>query len=201
MATLDTIRLQVQAEIPSCLPTTIDAAIIDACRTFSLDTGVIKSDITVPTVIGTRTYAVAPAAGSETLRVTAVLNGVTELRPTENCITSRNTATRGKPTHFWFVDSLLYLYPIPDAVYSLVVEAVIQPVIAATTLDTKFTPYSEALGYLALHKLKATSGQPWTDPSGAAFNYQRYMVLSGGFQIAAAMVNSTLPLRVKSNFF
>ena len=202
--TLDSFRPQVQAEVPACPAIVIDGAIRDACRTIAWDTWAVRSDIPVTTIADTQSYTLSAPADHEVIAVkSVVMGGDTLLTPYSGSVPAsvRLIMRSGTPQAFWYRAGNLWLYPVPTDVRTLVAEAVIQPTRTAATVDDRFLNYAEAIGYWALYRLKAATGQAWTDEAGARFNYQRYADITLDIRTAFDTSGTSGSRRVCTNFF
>lgn len=198
-------RSLVQSEVTACPGVTIDAAAVDACRAFAVETRLVTATSTVNTVSGTQAYAITPPdAYHEVFGVKSVgLNGTSMLTPFRGDTSLIDVQATGTPGWFWYDATLgLVLYPTPSAAAALTVEAVIRPKLGAAQVDTRFlSVYSDPIGCWMLYALKAVSNQAWTDFPGSKFNYSRYLFGKSLRRNEAAAGGTTNTLRVSTNFF
>lgn len=180
----------------------VEDAILDGCRRFALDTWLITSDVTIPTVASTQSYTVTAAALTEILGVKTIsIDGATPIEPTQEDTARRYVQASGDPGCFWFKNNLLWVYPTPDSVVSMAVEAVIRPTTAATTVDDKFVEYREAIAAWAKYSLMSMVGKPWSNTQEAEFFYRVYLRRVGEEKIRDNTGRVAAELRVRPNFF
>ena len=180
----------------------IEDAILDGCRRFALDTWLITSDVTIPTVASTQSYTVTAAAGTEIIGVKTIsIDGATPIEPTQEDTAKRYVQDDGTPNCFWFKNSLLWTYPTPDGVVSMAVEAIVRPTTTATTVDDKFVEYREAIASWAKYSLMSMVGKPWSNTQEAEFFYRVYLRRVGEEKIRDNTGRVNAELRVIPNFF
>lgn len=160
--------------VPGCPEPTANQALVDAAIAFCEDTLVLREDLaTFQTVVGTSTYTLAaPSADYAVQRVmhVAVDGWPVEVVPYERIGTPQVMSgvprvaftTRGAGS------VVLNLYPTPDVVLPVRVNAALRPVRSATQLDdTLYDLWPDAIVYGAVSRILAIPSQPFSDPSGA----------------------------------
>lgn len=145
-------------------------AVIDAAITFCEESLVLREKLDAfPTVSGTAEYDLDNPQGQQVARVLNVfVNGrLINPIPSDRPIQIDNT-TPGQPTGYYTtrVDSMpqLCLSPIPNDVFSIVVEVALRPVRDTTVLqDDLYTFWLDTIVSGALSRLMGTPAQPFTD--------------------------------------
>ena len=209
MSTLDQFRPYVQPSVPGCPLVLVDDTVLNACRKFSEDSWLITEDLaTINTVASTQSYTLTPAQMSaldvaEVFGVkTVIRDGVlSALSPVQEVTAARYVQALGTPTCYWFADGKLYLYPTPDRVYVLTVEALTRPLQTATIVSSKYIEYRDPVTMYAKFVLMDMAGKPWTNPDDARANYAMYAQKSGEQQRKQGTGRVAAPLRVAANFF
>lgn len=202
MAAFSSFTPYVQPDVDGAPLVLIEDAIRDGCRRFALDTWLITSDVTIPTVDATQSYTVTAATGMEICGIKTIsIDGAAPIEPIQEDTAKRYVQAAGTPTGYWFKNNLLWLYPTPDAVVSLAVEAIIRPTVAATTVDDKFVEYRDAVAAWAKYTLMSMVGKPWSNPPEAEFFHRVYTQWVGEAKARDNTGRSAVDLRVRPNFF
>jgi hypothetical protein len=192
----------VQPDVAGAPLLMVEDAILDGCRRFALDTWLLTSDVTIPTVAGTQSYTVTAAALTEIIGVKTIsIDGASPIEPVPEDTSKRYVQADGDPTCFWFKNSLLWMYPTPESVLSMAVEAIIRPTTAATTVDDKFVEYREAIAAWAKYTLMSMVGQSWSNPQEAEYFYKIYARRVGEEKMRDNTGRVAADLRVRPNFF
>jgi hypothetical protein len=191
-------------EMPDCPLVLVEDTIRDACRAFSADTWLIREDLaTFNTVVGTQSYTLSPAAMTEVLGVnTVILEGkLPALSLGSDDPSKRYVPQDGRPSEFWFWNGKLWFDTEPDSVVTVKVDAVTRPTYTATTVDSKYEEYRDAIAFWTKYRLKSIPGKPWTDPQGAAACYQHYTSIVGKQRAKNNSGGVARPLRAVASFF
>lgn len=136
MADLSGIAKLVRLAVKGCPDLLIDDAIIDAAIEFCRETRAVTEALTVTTVIGQSSYALATSANTRANRAQRVERGTVPLEKSSKPAFDANPALRaaGTASHYYLDDDTLVLGPVPDKIEALTVSVVIEPVIGSTTV-------------------------------------------------------------------
>lgn len=178
MADLSGIAKLVRIATPGCPDPLIDDAIIDAAIDFCRRTRAVTESLSLSTVVGQAAYPLATSAGTRASRVQRVERGTIPLSESSKPVFDANHHLRaaGVASHYYLDDDSLVLGPIPDAVDTLVLSVVVEPVIGATTVpDVLYNDWRRVIASGAKAILLATPKVPWqsladADIEFAAFN-------------------------------
>ena len=204
MAAFSAFRPYVMPDVPGCPQVMIDDAIRGGCRQFAFDTWAVRYDVPAfNTVDATQSYVLTPPSQHEIFSVAVVVKDGEDpaLSPVIDHASVRYVQTAGSPTFFWYKSTALWLFPTPNVVVNLEVEAVIRPTQAATTVDDQFLEYRDAVAAWAKYKLMMVSGKSWYNPSDAKENYALYMKLMGDQKVRSSNGRVAAPLRAMADFF
>lgn len=202
MATVESFRANVQPDVPACPTPYIDSAIVDACRAFARDTWLLTQSTLEVTSAGSQVIDLFGGVGEEVIGVSSVvIDGSMQLTPYEPNQVLIDVQQPGRPTHYWFRDGQLVLFPTPDAAYSLSVQSITSPVFGTTSVDDRYLGYVEAIRAHTLYKIMRTPGAAWSDPQSAMANYALYKSLAGNFKNTSLFGGSHAQRRVIPNFF
>lgn len=191
-------------EVPGCPQIMVDDAIREACRQFSFDTWAITYDVTLfNTVATTQSYILTPPVQHEIFGIQTVVKDGTypPLDPVAEQTVARYVQTNGGPTSYWFKSTKIWLYPTPDKVVSLAVEALIRPLQSATTVDDQFLEFRDAIAGFAKGRLMLVSGKSWYNPTDAQTSFRTYMKHVGDQRIRLNSGRVAAPLRAMAAFF
>jgi hypothetical protein len=191
-------------ELPDCPLVLVEDTIRDACRAFAADTWLIREDLaSFSTVVGTQSYTLSPAAMTEVFGInTVVLDGeLPALLPSSDEPSKRYVPQDGRPSAFWFWDGKLWFDTNPDAVVTVEVDAVVRPTYAATSVNSKFEEYRDAIAFWTKYRLKHIPGKAWTDPQGGIASYRFYTDIVGRERIKSNSGKVARPLRAVAAFF
>lgn len=180
-----------------CPVPTMIRAYIDTCRDFCQRTRWLRKTVTdMETVIDQVTYTITADTNNDFL-------GIYSLDLLESATKTRHLVEQASefwdpdaasdiPERFEYVPAGTFkMDPAPAAVYSLVVEAVMRPKKAATSIDTRLADEcDQAIEFGVLARLKAIGGMPWTDPGGVVKNEGAYESAVGTYSILADSGNN-----------
>lgn len=204
MAAFSEFRPYVMPDVPGCPQVMVDDAIREGCRRFSQDTWLLTYDVPAfNTVSGTQSYVLTPPSQHEVFGVKTVVKSgeAPPLLPMTEQTLARYAPDDGTPYRYWFKTPSLWLYPTPNLVVALTVEALIRPTQTATTVDNQFVEFREAITCWAKYKLMMVAGKSWYNPNDAKENYATYMKLRGEEKIRQSSGRVATPLRAVANFF
>jgi len=202
MAAIETFRPYIQAELPACPLITIDASIREGCRALARDTWLIRSESVDYAFDQIQAYDLTVPTGHEIIAVKSViLDNAVELRHTTDSARLRSIPAYGAPQHYWFERGQLWLYPIPNASFTLTSETVIRPDLTTLTVDDQFSNYFDAIRSWVLSRLKRITGQPWTDLPGSELNHALYKRLISGHRTDRDLSGGPNVRRVATNFY
>ncbi len=203
MADFSAFRPYIMPEVPGCPQLLVDDAVREASRQFSLDTWLVTYDVpSFNTVVGTQSYTPTPPAQHEVLAVaTVVKNGSTELDPSGESTAAKYAPRDGSPVKFWFKSAKLWFDSVPDSIEPILVEAVIRPTQAATTVDDQYLEYRDIITAYAKAKLMAMAGKSWYSPPDSNAYYIAYTVQVSKQKVRKNSGRSAAPLRAVAPFF
>lgn len=189
----------------------VDDTLIEACRRFSEDTWLVSEDIVaIQTVAATQSYALTPAlSGTPAVAIcevfgvkTVVVGGNSPaLTPISEQTIARYDQTPGTPTMYWFKEGRLWLFPTPDAVVQLSVEALTRPLRSTRVVSDLYSEHREPVVSWAKYRLMMTVGMPWSNPDVAVANYKTYQLLISGQRAKGNTGRVASTLRAQTNFF
>ena len=170
---------------------------IDTSRDFCRRTRWLRKTVTgIATVIDQVTYTITADTNNDFL-------GIFSLDLLESATKTRQLVEQAAefwdpdaaseiPERFEYVPTGTFkLDPAPSGVYSLIVEAFMQPKKAATSIDTRLADEcDQALELGVLARLKAIGGMPWSDPVGAVTNAMSFEAKVGTYSILADSGNN-----------
>lgn len=163
----------VQPEVMGCPQPIALEQILRACIDFCARSRLLDETTTVTTVAGTATYAMTFASGLVAHDLVYVRRDTTTQlnRSTrEDFDASTSTTEDGEATSYYMNgENNLVLGPIPNAVETLDVKAVVKPVYNATTVPTVLlADWFTEIAAGAKAKLYAQKNTAWYDPIEAA---------------------------------
>jgi hypothetical protein len=202
---LTQIESLVRTDVPGCPEPIIDDAILQACRQFAEDSGLLRDNVSVTTVAGTQDYTLTLASTSwtnEVFALYAVRNSSRVLTPLAEDPSLRITRT-GLPSYYTYQNGQIQFYPNPDVADTYTVEAMVRPTYTAGTsvVDDRFGPYIDLLSHWAKFRLHSMAAQAWTDPQAAVYNKQRYDSLSSDAKWYGWRANTRAGVSVKQRPF
>ena len=202
---LTQIESLVRTDVPGCPEPLIDDAIIQACRQFAEDSGLLRDTVSVTTVAGTQGYALTLATTTwtnEIFGIYAVRNDSRILRPLAEDPSLRLTRL-GNPFYYTYLSNQLQVYPTPDVADTYFVEAMVRPTYTAgaSEVDDRFAPYIDLLSHWAKFRLHSMAAQAWTDPQAAVYNKQRYDSLSSDAKWYGWRANTRAAISVQQRPF
>lgn len=186
MADLLSVARLVRLAVPGCPEPVINDAIIEVAIEFCRMTRAVNEAVSIVTVAGTATYAIATSAGTRAFRVERVERGAIPLERSNRIVFDASTTLRaaGQPTHYYLNDDSLTLGPIPSSVETLSVLVTVEPVFGSTTLpDVLVNDWRRVIAAGAKAMLLATPKASWQSPTDAATEYAAFM---GGIEDAIA---------------
>lgn len=163
MADLSGIARLVRIAVPGCSEPQIADAIIDAAIEFCRETRVVTETLSVATVIGQASYALATSAGTRANRVNRVERGTVPLSKSSKPVFDANPIMRagGTASHYYLDDDSLVLGPVPDAVETLTLAVAVEPELGATTVpDVLYNEWRRVIASGAKATLLAQK-MPW----------------------------------------
>lgn len=112
------------------------------------------------------------------------------------------TATGNIETYVQPEPKVITFVAVPDVSGTFVPSVAYAPSRTATTVDDRiFNLHLETIKHGALWKLKAMSGQPWTDPAGASVHEKQFWIGTGAATIERNRGNSRALMRVAPRSF
>lgn len=182
-------------------------AIVDAAIQFCESTMVIRQHLD-PIVLaaGQRTYDLDAPSQQEVARVMrAAVDGM-EISLTPLAYETMGTPSRGRPFALAVtrLDSYpeIQLAPIPDAEYTLVVDAALRPKRTATSVaDDLWNLWLDAIVAGAVSAVQRIPSQPFSDPTGAAQRHAEFRSHISRARVDASMGKVQSALRVKARPF
>lgn len=178
MADLSGIARLVRIAAPGCPEPLLNDAIVDAAIEFCRQTRAVTEALNLVTVIGQASYALATSTGTRANRVQRVERGTLPLSKSSKPVFDANPHLRAAGTagHYYLDDDSLVLGPRPDAVETLVVSVVVEPVIGATTVpDVLQNDWRRVIASGAKAILLATPNVPWQSLTDAAVEGTSFM--------------------------
>lgn len=158
--------------VPGCPDVFARRQLVLAARDLYEQTGAWRTDLEISTVAGTAEYALTLTAGEAASVFEVVVDGVViepvSLLDLGSLYHDWRNATGAPKFYFVTHDKKLRLVPIPDGVSSVVVNVVTRPTLAATDLPDGANDFHDALAHLALSRILATPGQPFSSVEAAA---------------------------------
>ena len=170
--------------LPGCSDAFASQALVDSAIDFCNNAMVLRerlpASVTSP---GVSEYDPTPSTFYRISRITKVWLDDRELTPIVSQVVGVTPQTPQTPQCFFITrdggDILLNLTPIPDAAYSLQVEAVLRPARGALQLDDGlFDIWMEPVLEGAKARLLATPDQPFSDPKAAVLAASRAFTLT-----------------------
>lgn len=189
--------------VPGCPEPLIDDAVRQAAIEFCERTEALRERLSFNTVIA-QDYVVMAPLGGDVARVyrVSVVNADTRLERSRREDYDED-GSPGQPTEY-YVENLntMRFYPVPDAVYPVVVNAVVKPARDATTLDDLlFSAYRDAIAAGARKRLMGMSSQPWTNTSQAAIEGEIFNDAIDTIRMRKATGGTNAPLRTRGHYF
>ena len=179
--TLEELRNDLLAEMNGCPVPAIDRALLqttqDACR----DATVLTQDLpAINTVAGTSSYALTAPANTYILRInkmheTLVGGGAKHLTPSPVMTQDRS----GTAEYFWTDGLSVFLNPVPDAVKTYNVSAVLVPKTLAGFPVNLIVRESSLLREGALYRLRRQLNESWGNPQLATAHFGEYRKFLG----------------------
>lgn len=187
---------------------TLDRALVDAAITFCEDSRAIRQRLdpfdTVPTVAG---YELDANPQQQVAHVLKVWFDGIELTPlTDSFGPAPNDTEPGTPQAYWTsrADSqfVLNLWPAPDRIGTVVVNAAMRPVREATQLeDDLLDLWADALTAGALGRVLSIPGQSWTDVVAAAGAQTAFMAHAQRAKVRSEFGRQVASMRVRPRKF
>lgn len=181
MAALTEFLKHVQLEVPNCSQPVLLEAVLRACIEFCERTELIDETTTVDTVIGTATYTPSFTSGMLAQRLVYVeRDGLPLTRSNRDLFNAYSELRDAGEAEYYYLSSTgkLALGPIPDAVETLDLKAIVKPADNATTVpDVLVDDWLPAIASGAKARLFAQKNTPWYDPTEAVM--QSNMFTSG----------------------
>lgn len=142
---------------------------VDAAREFCRRSTWLRETVTGATIASQTMYSIGGDVYSEVVGIVAV--SLTAATAEERPLTEKEsgewdpTADADTPSYYQYVPmGQMALYPTPDAIYPLTVAVVIQPVVNASSVDSRLVPtMDEWIRKGALMRLHKIKGTPWYD--------------------------------------
>ena len=182
-------------------------AIVDAAIQFCESTMVIRQHLDpIVLVADQRTYDLDAPSQQEVARVMrAAVDGM-EISLTPLAYETMGTPSRGRPFALAVtrLDSYpeIQLAPIPDAEYTLVVDAALRPKRTATSVaDDLWNLWLDAIVAGAVSAVQRIPSQPFSDPTGAAQRHAEFRSHISRARVDASMGKVQSALRVKARPF
>lgn len=199
------LRPLVAIEVPGCLTSSIDLAILQAAREFCRRSGVWRAwlaDIALQAAVSEYTPT-PPADGEIVDYLFANIDGEdTDIFPEhemDEFIVGWRTKTGSAVEAVIGRQASVLVYPIPTASgEALSLRASIMPTRNATTLPDNLSRWDEGLASGALARLKAMPGKGWTDREAVATHKDLFEVAINNASISMAKGFSKTPLRTKT---
>jgi hypothetical protein len=202
---LTQIESLVRTDVPGCPEPLIGDAIIQACRQFAEDSGLLRDNVSITTVASTQDYTLTLATTSwtnEIFGIYAVRNASRILTPLAEDPSLRLDRS-GTPSYYTYQNNQLQLYPTPDEATAFTAEVMVRPTYTAgaSVVDDRFGPYIDLLSHWAKYRLHTMAAQAWTDPQAAMFNKQRYDALSSDAKWYGWRANTRAAISVQQRPF
>lgn len=170
MADLSGIARLVRIAVPGCPEPLIADAIIDAAIEFCRKTRAVTEDVTVTTVAADATYPLTTSANTRAWRVLRVERDTVPLNKSSKPVFDANVHLRaaGTASHYYLDDDTLTLGPVPEAIETLDVSVVVEPVLGATTIpDVLYNDWRRVVASGAKAVLLAIPKTEWQSLSDA----------------------------------
>lgn len=171
MAALTAFSKHVQLEVPGCPQPVVNEAVLRACIEFCERTAIIEEKTTVDIVVDTAEYTPSFASGMVAHRLVDVKRDGTPLRrsSTEKLDSIQEDAV-GEPSLYYLSGAGDIVFaPIPDAVETLDVKAVVKPSHDATEVpDALANHWMLVIAAGAKALLFSQKNTAWYDPNEAA---------------------------------
>lgn len=154
-------------------------------------------------VAGTSEYALTPVTDAQIVSVLSL--NVDEKYaiypwPLDQVVSARPNWATAEGSVMGFVQpkpGTVVLISVPDTAGYFVPAVAYAPTRSATAVDERlYNQYLETIKYGALWKLKMMAGQPWADPSGAAYYEGHFWMGVGAATIERNRSNSRASVRV-----
>lgn len=146
----------------------LDLQIRKVARDFYKRTTILRETFTFDTVAGVSDYALTPTYGE----VSAIMAAwyATNIQPLPVATEDRRPLSAQGQPRSWFaqVPNIITIYPTPDAVYPMTVNAAVRPSNLTTDLPEEITnQYMEELSAGVLAAMFGMPGKPWTQSQSA----------------------------------
>lgn len=178
MADLSGIAKLVRIAAPNCPDPLLDDAIIDAAIDFCRQTRVVTESLSVATVAAQSVYPLATSANTRANRAQRVERGTVPLTKSSKPAFDANPHLRaaGTANHYYLDNDSLVLGPIPEAIETLKLSVVVEPVLGATTIpDVLHDEWRRVIASGAKAILLSTANVPWQSLPDAAIEGTAFM--------------------------
>jgi hypothetical protein len=193
---------QIRPEVPGCPLVVVQDAIVQACRQFAEDAGLLRDTLTLFSIVDTENYTLTPSnADNEIFAIYAVRRGDVLLNAlAEN--PALRTDNKGRPFYYTYNNKQLQLIPRPQEVEEYTVEVMVRPIYQSIqTVDDRFGDYVDLISHWAKYRLMSMVNQPWTSPDGMMFNKMRYDALASDAKWYGWRANTRASISVKQRPF
>lgn len=191
----------VAPEVSGCPAPLMEDAIRRACIEFCQGSEYLRENFTADTVIGQGYVNLAPTTG-DVVKVNVVEIDDEPLEKSRRADFPTD-ADSAEPAEYYLEEGgVLRLHPVPDAVYTLDIEAAVAPSDTATSVPDvlyKKHKYTIAMGAKAL--LMSMRSKPWTDDQGAAMNAAGFTGAIDKARSVKAKGGVGAPLRTRGHYF
>ena len=200
MATLDQFIPLVRGSVPGAPNRLILDALRDAAIEFCARTKIeVEEPVQIVTSAGVNGYDIA-ATGGTISEIQSLWRDRYRLEPLSTQDFHEQYQQDGAPWKYTFMDQKVYLYPTPDAAYTLNAVAIIRPADDSNTVpDELYTNWRRGIAYGAKF-IMHSQYDSYLDPGKAAFNKEMFdaEVFKAGMKRARGGTSS--PPRVRSRF-
>ena len=193
--------------LPGCTNALASQALVDSAIDFCNISMVLRERLPASmTMTRVGTYDPSASAFHRVSRITKVWVDDVELSPVVSQSVGVTPATPQKPVSFYVTreggDILVNLLPVPDAAYTLQVEAVLRPARSATQLDDGlFDIWMEPVLEGAKARLMSLPDQPFSNPNGAKHAAQLAFTLTQKARVDGSYGRVLGGIRVTPNRF
>ena len=198
---------RVMPYLPGCPVPMAAQAIVDAAIQFCESSMAVRQHLDpIVLVPGQRTYDLDTPLQQEVARVMRAAVDGAEISLTPLAFAPMGTPSQGRPFSLTVtrLDSYpeIQLAPIPDASYTLTVDAALRPTRTATNLaDDLWTLWLDAIVAGAVSAVQRIPSQPFSDPTGAAQRHAEFRSHISRARVDASMGKVQSALRVKARPF
>jgi hypothetical protein len=201
MATLAAFIPYIAPEVIGCPEPLIEDAIRRASREFCERSELLREAFDVDTEIDVDSVTLAATGGDVAKVYDVMIDGEALDRTRRDDYPTDGEP--GEPQHYYVEGrNTLRLYPIPDAVYTLAINAVVMPTRDANTVDDLlFDDHRDTIAAGAKAILMLMLGVPWFNPDGAELHTAVFNYATDKARTRKAQGGVGAPLRTRAHYF